>query len=154
MDQAGRRRRRIRRPPTNTAPAPTTANSSTSAPVKGRLLVVVVLAGAFSADSYGRALVEAGVLEAAAMAGVTTQPGSLMVAGETQLAAAPATVGATRREVTAKPEPMINRLAHIMVALLPVGTAPLRFPSQTTKSLASLVTHTALSATPFAMTIT
>jgi hypothetical protein len=124
------------RPPTNTAPAPTTANSSTSAPVKGRLLVVV-LAGAVAAGvpSDGGELVTAGVFEAAAIAGGTTQPGSLMVDGETQLGAAPATVGATSKEVTAKPEPMINRLAHIMVALLPVGATPLRFPSQTTKPL-------------------
>ena len=98
---------------------------------------MVVLVGAVAAGvpSDGGELVPAGVLEAAAMAGVTTQPGSLMVDGETQVAVAPATVGATSKEVTAKPEPMINRLAHIMVALLPVGTTPLRFPSQTTKPL-------------------
>lgn len=40
-DQAmvGRRRRRISRLPARTAPTPTTASSSTSAPVKGRLVV-------------------------------------------------------------------------------------------------------------------
>ena len=69
-------------------------------------------------------------VEEAAMTGVTEQPTPLI---DPQLAAAPATVGAaTNKEVTANPEPMINRLAHIMVALLPVGTTPLRFPSQTT----------------------
>jgi hypothetical protein len=35
--QATERRRRSRSPPASTAPTPTTANSSTSAPVKGRL---------------------------------------------------------------------------------------------------------------------
>src|SRR5664280_365983 len=39
--QATERRRRSRSPPASTAPTPTTANSSTSAPVKGRLDVPV-----------------------------------------------------------------------------------------------------------------
>ncbi len=118
-------------------------------------MVVLVADVAAGTPSCPTALPVDGKLEAAAMAGVTTQPGSFMVDGETQLAAAPATVGATSNEVTAKPEPMINRLAHIMVALLPVGTTPLRFPSQTTKPLVNRCwVHTALSDIPFAMTIT
>jgi hypothetical protein len=98
--------------------------------VKGRLLVVVV--GAVEAGSLnGSPLVVGAALEVdePAMTGVTEQLTPLI---DPQLAAAPATVGATSKEVTANPEPMINRLAHIMVALLPVGTTPLRFPSQTT----------------------
>jgi hypothetical protein len=99
--------------------------------VKGRLLVVVV--GAVEADgpsNGSRLLVGAALeLDEAAMTGVTEQLTPLI---DPQLAAAPDTVGATSKEVTANPEPMINRLAHIMVALLPVGTTSLRFPSQTT----------------------
>lgn len=117
---------------------------------------MVVLVGAVAAGvaSTGKALAVAGVLEVAAMAGVTTQPGSFMVDGETQLAAAPATVGATSKEVTAKPEPMINRLAHIMVALLPVGTTPLRSPHRPRSPREPLSINLALSDTPFAMNFT
>jgi hypothetical protein len=99
--------------------------------VKGRLLVVVVGAVEAAGPVFGSALAVGAALEVdePAMTGVTEQLTPLI---DPQLAAAPATVGATSKDVTANPEPMINRLAHIMVALLPVGTTPLRFPSQTT----------------------
>jgi hypothetical protein len=120
--------------------------------VKGRLLVVV-LVGAVAAGvpSDGGELVPAGVLEAAAMAGVTTQPGSLMVDGETQVAVAPATVGATSKEVTAKPEPMINRLGCPSSRRDDAPAFPLT-DHETTRE--PLLVHIALSDTPFAMTIT
>jgi hypothetical protein len=104
------------------------ASSSTSAPVKGRLVVVAVPAGvALLGDAvYGR--LEAGVPSAvAAMVGVTTQEGSLMVAGVTQLAA-PATPGMKAIEPTARLEPMITRLAHFMIALLSAEAMPRRAP--------------------------
>src|ERR1700722_8600171 len=50
---------------------------------------------------------------------------------EPQLAA-PAADGTAISEATAKPEPINKRLAHIMVALLPVGGFPPACPSQTT----------------------
>jgi hypothetical protein len=101
------------------------ASSSTSAPVKGRLVVVAVPAGvALLGDAvYGR--LEGSAV--AAIVGVTTQEGSLMVAGVTQLAA-PATPGMKAIEPTARLEPMITRLAHFMIALLSAEAMPRRAP--------------------------
>ena len=62
-----------------------------------------------------------GVLEVAAMVGVTLQPTPDI---EPQ-PAAPATPDAMAREASAKPDPIMTRLAHIMVALpLRKGGAP------------------------------
>jgi hypothetical protein len=97
-----------------------------SAPVKGRLLELVEVGVTDEPTTEGpvEAALEAdGVVEAPEMIGVTTQPVSVMLAGETQVAA-PATPDAMANDASAKPEPINNRLAHIMVALLPVGTMP------------------------------
>ncbi len=63
--------------------------------------------------------------------GVTTQlPGSVTEPAGTQPEAgsAPAIPGTMAMEATARLAPTINRLAHMMVALLPVEAPPLRSP--------------------------
>ena len=129
--QAVRRRRRIRRPPTNTAPTPTTANSSTSAPVKGRLLDPV---GArwtrrrLPATPNGKGLPTDGVLEVPAMDGVTLRSRRSFIVDCTQ-SAAPATADAMARG----PPPNLNQSPIALpTSWLPsfLGAMPLRTPSQ------------------------
>ena len=55
--------------------------------------------------------------------------GSVTEPAGTQPGVAPAMPGAMANEATARLEPTINRLAHIMVALRPVGAPPLRSPN-------------------------
>jgi hypothetical protein len=65
-----------------------------------------------------------GVLELAAICGETLQATADI---DPQLAA-PATPDAMASEVTARPELINNRLAHILVPFFPAGTTPLRTP--------------------------
>ena len=67
--------------------------------------------------------------EVPAAFGGVTQPFSVIEPAEAQFVfAAPATAGSIVNDANAKPEPTTNRLAHIMVALIPAEAAPLRFP--------------------------
>ncbi len=122
-------------PPATTAPRPTTASSSTSAPVKGKLVGVdnagVATPGVDPDDPpvpdvpvNGSALPGAWPFELAAMTGTVEQP----TPDVEPHPAAPATDGTATREATAKPVPINKPLAHMMVALLPVGDMPLRAP--------------------------
>jgi hypothetical protein len=106
-----------------------------SAPVKGRLLVVVVDATGTTApglEVLGRETVPSvpetfGGVEHAEVVGVVIDA---MVTGVVQVTApaTPATLGTAMREATAIPDPMSTRLAHMLVALLSVEAPPLRSP--------------------------
>jgi hypothetical protein len=99
--------------------------------VNGRLVVPVETGVTFAGvdPSNGSCLTGVTPSELPDTAGGVTQPFSVIDPADVQLgAAAPAMVGSIVKDATAKPEPMINRLAHIMIALLPAEVAPLRFP--------------------------
>jgi hypothetical protein len=113
-------------PPARTAPNPITANSSTSAPVKGRLVVE----GSVGAATVGEIVLVSGSWLTGNTAGGF--PGGIGGAGVQPWAsdidpqgfvalAAPAVAGTAIIDATANPDPINKRRAHMMVALLVVG---------------------------------
>ena len=104
-------------------------HSATSAPVKGRLEVeeggvgvteVIGATGVCTAPSFP-SLATVGVVTQ--LLGSVTDP-----AGTQLVVSALAMPGTMATEATARLAPTINRLAHIMVALLPVEAPPPRSP--------------------------
>jgi hypothetical protein len=95
-----------------------------SAPVKGRLVgpveTGVTLAGVGSCEM----LAGATPWEPPPAVGGTTQPGWVIEPADAQ-PAAPAAPDSIVNDATAKPEPMINRLAHMMICpFFPLGLTP------------------------------
>jgi hypothetical protein len=161
MTQAAWRRRRIRRPPTKTAPTPTTANSSMSAPVNGRLLVPPTVPGELEVEPAEVPVVDAevaavkgsadGVVEFPETAGGVTQPAGSFKVWVCTHVAAPAAPDAMASPATANPVPTTNRLTHIMIASS-CGTHPLTPSSLETACAApSCLTPSCRVEMPFAM---
>jgi hypothetical protein len=128
------RRRRMSSPPASSATPPMTANSSTSAPVKGKLDVpLVVLSLVPAADPVlGRLAVPAAVPAVVwlpeTVGGMIGQFGGVLIDGWTvglvvvqPVPAAPASPGTTTTDATASPVPITNRRAQIIVCLPSTG---------------------------------